>query len=151
MEGMLDSFILWSGWIAAVGIAIFEIVKAYRNRIRVEVSLTISPEELCIGVHNWGRRPVNLVEAGLKYANGTDSVYNDVTSDFPDLLYRNDGRNLCFKIDEVVEELKSRNTQVVYGYFADEAGREYKKEASKALSDYLTQLISSGKRSAMLQ
>ncbi|MHA2066797.1 MAG: hypothetical protein ACXABY_20700, partial [Candidatus Thorarchaeota archaeon] len=93
--------------------------------------------------HNLGRRPVNLVEAGLRYTNGMGSVYDDLSHFFPQLLYKNDGRNLCFQIAEVAKELKSHNTEIMYGYFTDEAGREYKKKASSALKDYINELITS--------
>lgn len=145
MEGALDEFILWSGWIAALGIAIYEIAKAFRNRIRIEVSLTISEGDICIGAHNWGRRPVNFVETGLRYANGMSFVFDDLGEFFPQILYRNDGRNMCFKINEVVKQLKSHNTQIMYGYFADEAGRQYKMKPSNELRHYISELLTSEK------
>ncbi len=145
MSDALESFILWSGWIAAVGIAIYEIVKAYRNRIKIKVTLTVSKKELCIGVHNWGRRPVNLIEAGLRYANGKSSIYDDLDNFFPQLLYKNDGRNLCFNTKEVINELKANDTEIIYGYFADESGREYKTKASDEFREVINGLIGSGK------
>jgi hypothetical protein len=142
MGGSLDAFILWSGWIAALGIAIYEIAKAVRNRIRLQISLAISEGDLCIGVHNWGRRPVNLVETGLRYANGMSSVFDDTGDLFPETIYRNDGRNICLKTDQVMNELRSQNTEILYGYFVDEAGREYRVKPSNELREGIRRLLS---------
>jgi len=140
IDGALDQFILWSGWIAALGIAIYEIAKAIRNRIRLQVSLAITDGDLCIGVHNWGRRPVTLVETGLRYANGMSSVLDDTGDLFPETMYRSDGRNICLATNEVMKELRSQNTEILYGYFVDEAGREYRTKPSDELKEHIREL-----------
>lgn len=149
MEGALDKFILWSGWIAALGVAIYEIAKVFRNRIRVEVSLAISEGDICIGAHNWGRRPVTLVETGLRYANGMSSAFDDTGELFPEVLYRNDGRNICLKIDDVINQLRSHDTEMAYGYFVDEAGREYRTKPSDELSKHIRQLLAADSRNTI--
>jgi hypothetical protein len=144
MEGALNDFVLWSGWIAAVGIAIYEIVRSYRNRIRIQVSFTISQEELCISVHNWGRRPVNFVEAGIVYADsgGTD---HSGDPDFPFWLPSQEGRSLCFNLRDLVGELRSLNTEIKHGYFVDEAGRRYRKIVPDDSGEYLKELVATGR------
>jgi hypothetical protein len=140
MNEGLESFILWSGWIAAVGIAIYETVRAYRNRIKILVSLTISGDALCIGVHNWGRRPVTFVEAGIRFTNGKEASYDEREPEFPLILYNKDGINLCFKLKDVIQEQKSQNSAIQYGYFTDEAGRIYKKNLTDEYRDQLNKL-----------
>jgi hypothetical protein len=145
MADAIDYFILWSGWLAAVGIAIYEIVKAYRNRIVIQVSLAITGDDICVGVHNWDRRPVNFVEAGLVYTNGKSTTFDDISAEFPFWLYSKDGTSLCFNLRAVTKELKLYKTQVDYGYFTDEAGSMYKKEIPKEIEDYINELIASEK------
>ena len=147
MNEILESFILWSGWMAAVGIAIYEIVRAYRNRTRILVLFTITEEDLCVSVHNWSRRPVIFVEAGLLYTNGEGTSYDESSPEFPLTLFSKDGFNLCFKLKEVVQELKSNNTEIKYGYFTDETGKVYKKTLPDDQKDYIEGLITSAKSS----
>ena len=126
---------------AAVGIAVYEVVRALRNRIRLLVSLNITGKDLCIGVHNWGRRPVTLVEAGLLYVNGKGTSYDERSPEFPLILFSKDGFNLCFKLKEVIQELKSNNTEIKHGYFTDETGKIYKKTLPDEYKDDIQELI----------
>jgi hypothetical protein len=133
----MENFILWSGWIAAVGIAVYELVKAYRNRTRINLSFNIVGGDLCISIHNWGRRAVTLVEAGLVYQNGQGTSYDERSPEFPMVLFNLDGFNLCFKIRDIARETGSDNTSVDYGYFTDHTGHMFKKVFPGELQPYL--------------
>ena len=122
----MENFVLWSGWIAAVGIAIYELVKAYLNRTRINLSFNIVGDDLCISIHNWGRRAVTLIEAGLVYQNGQGKSYDERSPEFPMALFNMDGFNLCFKMKDVIRESGSKNTYLDFGYFTDQSGRMFK-------------------------
>jgi hypothetical protein len=143
MNETLESFILWSGWMAAVGIAVYEIVRAYRNRTKILVLFTITEEDLCVSVHNWSRRPVIFVEAGLLYTNEEGTSYDESSPEFPLTLFSKDGFNLCFKLKGVVQELKSNNTAIKHGYFVDETGKVYKKTLPDEYKKYIEELAAS--------
>jgi hypothetical protein len=143
MNETLESFILWSGWMAAVGIAVYEIIRAYHNRTRILVLFTISEKDLCVSVHNQGRHPTNLVEAGLLYANGEGTSYDQSSPEFPLMLFSKDGFNLCFKLKEVIQELKSKKTEIKHGYFIDETGKVYQTSLPDHYKVYIEGLVAS--------
>jgi hypothetical protein len=150
MNETLESFVLWSGWIAAVGIAIYEIVRAYRNRTKILISLTITGDALCIGVHNWGRRTVTFVEAGLLFTNGKETSYDERDPEFPLVLFSKDGFNLCFKLKDVIKELKSGSTEIQYGYFTDAEGKIYKKNLNDEYKSHIKELIATTRNTSNL-
>lgn len=141
MEGVLDSFVLWSGWIAAVGIAIYEILKVYRNRVRIHVFLNIVDDaDICIEIHNLGRLPVTLIEGGLVYTNGDETIENS-SPEFPFILHNHEGWSLCFNMKELAEELKSAETEIEYAYFMDGSGRLYIHRPGIEIKHLLRELV----------
>ncbi len=74
----MDAVIIWSGWLIALGLAIWEIYKYMRNRYKVNVNISLetfgkSKKEntVVVEVSNEGRRPINLTFAGLYFKKDT--------------------------------------------------------------------------------
>jgi len=83
----------------------------------------------------------------LKYTNGMSSVFDHTGDLFPETLHRNDGLEICLMTNEVMNELRSQNTEILYGYFVDEAGREYRTKPSDQLREHIRELLASEKAS----
>ncbi len=110
----------------------------------------ITEEELCTSVHNWSRRLVTFVEAGLLYTNGKGISYDESSPELPLILYNKDGFNLCFKLKEVIQELKSHNTEIKHGYFTDETGKDYTKALPDEYKDHIKELVATAKNTSNL-
>lgn len=70
---MLDEIIKWSGWLVAIGMVIWKVVDTLRNRPAIKFFIGMSEAEnlVYLTVINGGRRPVNLIKAGLQYSDGS--------------------------------------------------------------------------------
>jgi len=77
------------------------------------------------------------VEAGLIYRNGQGKSYDERSPEFPLVLFKMDGFNLCFKIRDIARETSSNNTSVDFGYFTDHTGHMFKKFVPEELRSYL--------------
>ena len=68
---MLDEIIKWSGWLVALGMVIWKVADTLRNRPAIKFFIGMSEAEnlLYLTVINVGRRPVNLIRAGLQYSD----------------------------------------------------------------------------------
>ncbi len=83
--GMIDSIIKWSGWIIALGLAIWEIYKYVRNRYKVKVNISLGSiqkgvrkNRVVIEVKNSGRRPIHLTFAGFHFEKGPIVASNEM-------------------------------------------------------------------------
>jgi len=74
---MIDIIIKWSGWLIAVSLAIWEIIRYVRNRYKVIVTISLEPIRkgakeniVVIEALNLGRRPVKLTFGGIYFNKG---------------------------------------------------------------------------------
>ena len=75
---MIDNIIKWSGWLIALGLAIWEISKYMRSRSKVNVNVSLESIRkgarkniVVIEANNSGRRPIKLTFAGLFFEKDT--------------------------------------------------------------------------------
>ena len=74
---MIDNIIKWSGWLIALGLAIWEISKYMCNRSKVNVNVSLESIRrgarkniVVIEANNSGRRPIKLTFAGFFFKKG---------------------------------------------------------------------------------
>ena len=140
---MLNEIITWSGWFAAISMGIWKVVDALRNRPAIKFFIGISEAEklLYLTVINAGRRPVNLIRAGLQYSDGS-------CFDFPHSLNVNLGwfYNMQPKINplrlkhikELINEIDADAPIVVkFIYVTAENGDRYRVKISSHMRDAL--------------
>jgi hypothetical protein len=138
---MWDEIITWSGWLVAVGMGIWKIVETLRNRPAIKFFVGLSRDENLVNltVVNAGRRPVNLIEAGLQYSDGC-------RFDFPNYLNVHLGwfynmqpkfNHLSLKhIKEFVSEIGAP-TMAKFIYFTAENGDSYRVKIPSYIRDQL--------------
>ena len=125
----MDTIIAWSGWIVAVGMAIWKIVETRRNRPNIRVTIPIATDQvITIAADNEGRKPINLVWAGFRFANGFEFGYPSDGQIFPLWLFSKKGIAVDFDIKIIKDILKKDNTVIEFICFTDETGRKFKGE-----------------------
>jgi hypothetical protein len=138
---MLDVIIEWSGWLVAIGMVIWKVVETLRNRpaIRFFVGLSETEDWLKLTVVNRGRRPVNLIEAGLQYPNG-------YRFDFPNTLnvqlgwfYTKQPKFNQLSLENIKEFISEIGAPTVakFIYFTAENGDNYKVKIPNDIRDKL--------------
>lgn len=140
---MLDVIITWSGWLVAIGMVIWKVVETLRNRPAIKFSIGMSEAEnlLYFIVVNEGRRPMNLISAGLQYSDGC-------SFDFPSRLnvhlgwfYNRQPRiiRLSLKhIKDLINEIDADAPIVVkFIYVTNENGDRYRAKIASPIRDKL--------------
>ncbi len=140
MNTILNALITWTGWIAAIGVGIWEIVKVCRNRIAIKLDVILlsnSGQWVYITITNVGRRPVNFIRAGFQYSNGDSEDFPATWNIAPGWVYKTQPRGTGLSINAIKQLVKSRSEKMESVYFIDEQGRPYETK----IPDSVKQLV----------
>jgi len=140
----LDEIIIWSGWIVAVGMGIWKIVETLRNRpaIKAFIGLSENKRLIKLTVINVGHRPVNLIRAGLQYADGYNFDFPPIVNISLGWFYNMQPRSNSLILKQIkyfLNELSEQGapTKVKFIYFTDESGHRYRVKLPSHIRDAL--------------
>jgi len=141
---MLCGILTWTGWGIAVCMLIWKVVDTLRNRpvIKVFIGLSENKRLMNLTVINVGRRPVNLIKAGLQYADGYNFDFPPIVNISLGWFYNMQPRSnslilkqIRYFLNELIKE--GAPTKVKFIYFTDESGRRYRVKLTNHIRDAL--------------
>jgi hypothetical protein len=138
---MWDEIIKWSGWGLAIGMVVWRVVDAVRNRTKVKFFVGVSKDKNTLNfvVINTGRRPVNLIRAGLQYPDGTDFDFPPGWDIQLGQLYNMQMKFNSLSLEHIKESIRELDApfMVNFIYVTDERGHRHRVKIPSNVKDEL--------------